>query len=39
MKMAEFTTEFQQATISVTDKCMQIMNEILTCIKLTIMNY
>lgn len=39
MKITKFTTELQQAAISVTDKCMQIKNEILTCIKLTITYY
>uniref|UniRef100_A0A8C4KQZ1 ATP-binding cassette sub-family C member 5 n=1 Tax=Dromaius novaehollandiae TaxID=8790 RepID=A0A8C4KQZ1_DRONO len=34
IKMAKFTTIFRQAAISVTDKRVQIMNEILTCIKL-----
>ncbi|XP_025915458.1 multidrug resistance-associated protein 9 [Apteryx rowi] len=34
IKMAKFTTVFRQAAISVTDKRVQIMNEILTCIKL-----
>lgn len=39
MKMAKFTTEFQWAAISLTDKCTQIKNEILTCIKLITMYY
>ncbi|NWJ11165.1 MRP9 protein, partial [Crypturellus undulatus] len=34
IKMAKFTTVFRQAAVSVTDKRVQIMNEILTCIKL-----
>uniref|UniRef100_A0A8C6Z130 ATP-binding cassette sub-family C member 5 n=1 Tax=Nothoprocta perdicaria TaxID=30464 RepID=A0A8C6Z130_NOTPE len=34
IKMAKFTTVFRQAAISVADKRVQIMNEILTCIKL-----
>uniref|UniRef100_A0A8B9NVH7 ATP-binding cassette sub-family C member 5 n=1 Tax=Apteryx owenii TaxID=8824 RepID=A0A8B9NVH7_APTOW len=34
IKMAKFTTVFRQAAISVTDKRVQIMNKILTCIKL-----
>ncbi|KAM8799191.1 ATP-binding cassette sub-family C member 12-like [Eudromia elegans] len=34
IKMAKFTAVFRQAAISVTDKRVQIMNEILTCIKL-----
>ncbi|XP_009676710.2 ATP-binding cassette sub-family C member 12 [Struthio camelus] len=34
IKMAKFTTVVRQAAISVTDKRVQIMNEILTCIKL-----
>lgn len=39
MKMSKFTTEFKQEAISVTAKCMQIKDETLTCIKLTIMYY